>query len=265
MAKVPDFHRDQQWRQVNAAEMSHMAKLAGRVDNVTAIYPLLVRGTDGGLEFSLAKTFVTTIIRDIPVVVKETPTEENPGNTLVVHKVRYKTIPPKPCGEGETPSDSDCGVVMEGERIVAYPDFGHKASDFSGFVSETITDDTVYLRAYFQDGTWRVMMPGGGSLVRYVKIVSLVEGGDGTERAVVGQFLKWSEGDTPTLVDDGEPEDIEVWPDGQAADYEPFIEKTDVFRAELIGGGWVLTWKIRLKPMPLPSGAEIGDCGERPT
>lgn len=80
-----------------------------------------------------------------------------------------------------------------------------------------------------------------GVTVRYATVVAIEVP---TSRAVRVQFKKWNDDTPPILVNDGESELVECWPDLRAMDFTTFVGTSDIFRVDLIQGGWVISWKI---------------------
>lgn len=196
------------------------------------------------------------------VCVIETPNAAVP--TIKVRPVRYKDPrPPRPC---ETVGEvTTCYIEFTGELIEAFPDFGFGVMDYEDFVvgeTDTLDDETPYLRARYEEGQWivenRPVAEGGGG-IRPAKVVSA----SGTASTIVVQPVKRS---GTSWVNDGGQITVPLWGGQQGQDFATLIQNGPDATADYIplvqfeGEWYAMQYFWLFAKTPLSTIAR-GDCG----
>ena len=255
-AGKPPFSKND--RTISAAFLNEVAaKVRERFtagDGIT-----MKRTPSGGMHFSLSDFSKSRLPRQCTVLIVEEPD----GPTLKVRKVRYPT-PPREC-EG-TGDNEECAYEFASEIFFAYPDFGWKAEDYSDLVhdGETIGSDAPFLKAYWEDLTWRVEKPaeGGGD----------TEGDWVVVRSVVGvnalRVQRVKVNDDGLYVPDG-TDNEEVLPQlgFDARLYQDFTRFAAIGSTAMvllpmlkIKGAWHVLLTIPMQPLQPSTGTLAGAC-----
>lgn len=216
----------------------------------------------------------------ITVLLVHKPIEED--TTLRVRRVRYNTPRPQEC------DGTVCHYEFSTDEFDAYPDFGQTVMDYEDddWAGPAITDDDTFMKAYKEDGSWRVEKPASATAeIRFVVVLGgRTEGGTafgtqppaGDEAGPLTTFELWVQevklGETNWEAK-GEPMRAATLPRIPGDLYRdwtleggntlPATNATVILRMEKAAGLWIVDQRPVHEVGPRPTGA-TGQCDVTP-
>jgi len=255
--EFPTIRSGTKWWQTKAAHWQELVRAVKALANISVGSGMTMSFTDGGLRLELASQ--DELPRSVYQRVAVVELCENPEQCMMVRRVGHASIPP-----------IQDDMAFHDAAFGAYPDVGTSRSDFDGFLwdADRPASGIILLDAYRVGGLWFVKLPVAGQAVRYV-VVRTYTNPDASWVIVesVRKNIVASEWDG-TWIASGTPEEMSVYPNQRAGDYEGFLTSfgtpvnadTNILPAIWNGREWEVWVYVPYRTSKRPRNLLYTDC-----